>query len=271
MSEELRAEKCDWDSEFDKEDGEANKKSGNSKSFPKAEFMSFKEEKTYKVRLIGSLVKFRRWWKPYKAITHESLRDQDPAWKAGWFPKRRYAINVIDRSDGKLKIMEQGPTVFQAFYDYREARSIDPAGKDGPDWSITVKIPKNSDGVKNPMDKDYAVVALDKAPLTQEEKKMLCKCDENGNILKGEDGKAISNLWNLQRIFKPTAISKMQEMWVSLSDEAKVPPKRKTDKKDEDGEGDDKTDIKEPEIKQPEENFTPEVEKKDDADSSELF
>jgi len=220
----LEAAKGDWGADFNVDNIGGG--SNNSK-FPKADFMDFKKAGNYKIRLLGSFVKFRRHWKPYKAITHDSLRDVDPAWKAGFYPKRRFAINVIDRSDGKLKIMEQGPIVFKAFSDYKEANNgIDPAGKDGPDFTITVRIPMK-DGKPDIMHKQYGVVAGNQAPLTNEEKKMLCKVDESGNIIKAEDGKPISNLWDLKRIFKPDTAEKMAEMWGDLSEAAKKPPKRK--------------------------------------------
>lgn len=222
----LEAAKGDWGSDFNADTNGGTKSQGGSK-FPKAEFMSFAKPGNYKIRLVGSFVKFRRHWKPYKAITHDSLRDVDPAWKAGFFPKRRFAINVIDRGDGKLKIMEQGPTIFKAFSDYKEANTgIDPAGKDGPDFTITVKIPMK-DGKPDVMYKQYGVVAGNQTPLTGDEKKMLCKLDEKGNVIRGEDGKPVSNLWDLKKIFKPTSAEKMSDMWASLSDAAKKPPKRK--------------------------------------------
>jgi hypothetical protein len=265
----LEAAKGDWGSDFNV-DANGGNKTQNSK-FPKAEFISFAKQGNYKIRLVGSFVKFRRHWKPYKAITHDSLRDVDPAWKAGFYPKRRFAINVIDRSDGKLKIMEQGPTVFKAFSDYKEASGgIDPAGKDGPDFTITVKIPMK-DGKPDTMHKQYGVVAGNQTALTGDEKKMLCKVDENGNVIKGEDGKPITNLWDLKKIFKPTSAEKMADMWANLSDSAKKPPKRKDADEDDESESAEpkgETKIAEPVSNNAEDVFASDASGKD---SSDLF
>jgi len=225
MTDELNAAKGDWLSDFDTKNSEGKKTDGTT--FNKAEFISLKAEGTYRIRLVGSYVKFRRHWKPYgqPINTHDNLKAQDPAWSGGFYPSRRFAINIIDRADGKLKILEAGPTIFDQFSIYRKATEIDPAGKDGPDFAITVQIPM-ADGKPDLLHKKYGVASLQATPFTLEEKAMLCKKDEDGKILM-ENEKPVSNLWPLARIFKPTPIEKMQELWDALSDEKKTPPKRK--------------------------------------------
>lgn len=233
MSEELNADKGDW-AEFS-EDNKPKSSGGsqNNQSFPKAEFISLKEAGTKRIRLVGSFVKFRRHWNPYgKGVrSHDSMKEQDPAWQAGFYPARRFAINVIDREDGKLKILEAGPTVFEAFYVYKKATGIDPAGPEGPDFAITIEIPKDENGKPDTLHKKYGVTAIEKAPFTAEEKKMLCKTDENGEIIRNDKGKPVSNLWPLSRIFKPMAVDKMMDLWNALPDEKKIAPKRDNDKK----------------------------------------
>lgn len=231
MTEELKAEKGDW-SDFSNE----KKTTTTNSKFRKAEFMKLDQPGTYMVRLVGTHVKFRRHWNPIRALTHDALKDQDPAWKAGFFPKRRYAINVIDKTGiekgetGTLKIMEQGKTIFEAFSLYKETTGIDPTGKDGPNFAIRVDIPTDDKGRLDRLHTTYGVVPLNAAPFTDAEKKLLCKTDEEGNILKDENGKPVSNLYPLSKIFKPDSVEKMMELWDALPDEKKIAPKRE-DKK----------------------------------------
>jgi hypothetical protein len=200
---------------------------------------------TYLVRLVGTHVKFRRHWQPYKAKTHDALRDKDPAWQAGFIPKKRYAINIIDKTGlaagetGTLKVMEQGQTVFEAFHLYKETTGIDPTGKDGPNFAIKVEIPKKSNGEWDRFHTSYGVVPLAPCPFTDAEKKILCQTDADGNIIKGENGKPVSNLYPLSKIFKPDTIEKMQELWDALPDEKKIAPEK--DWGDKKGYGDKKT------------------------------
>jgi len=225
MTEDLNAAKGDWLSDFsDDNNGEGSK---SNSQFEKAEFLDLKQAGTLKIRLVGSFVKFRRHWNPYGQYvkSHDSLKDKDPAWKAGFYPSRRYAINVIDRADGKLKIMEAGPTVFDAFSVYKKATNINPAGKDGPDFAITIQIP-TKDGKPDHLHKKYGVTSLVAAPFTDEEKAMFRKVDEEGNAVIGENGKPVSALWPLAKIFKPTNLEKVQELWDALPDEKKIAPKK---------------------------------------------
>lgn len=225
MSENLNATKGDWS-----DLSEENKKTNSSSDFPKAEFINTKNEGTRRVRLVGNFVKFRRHWKPYnKGVrTHENLRDVDPAWQAGFYPSRRFAINVIDRDDGKLKILEAGPKVFEGFSVYKKATGIDPAGPQAPDFAITIEIPKKSDGSLDLINKKYGVVALpEKSPFTDEEKKLICKTDENGEIIRNDNGKPVSNLWPLSLIFKPMSVEGMNELWNAIPEDKKQPPKKK--------------------------------------------
>jgi len=228
MTDELKAEKGEW-SDFSKDN---QKPLATGTQFRKAEFMSMSQPGTYLIRLVGTHVKFRRHWQPYKARTHDALRDKDPAWQAGFIPKKRYAINIIDKTGvaegqaGTLKVMEQGQTVFEAFHLYKETTGIDPAGKDGPNFAIKVDIPKLPNGDLDRLHTSYGVVPLAPCPFTDAEKKILCQTDADGNIVKGENGKPASNLYPLSKIFKPDTIEKMQELWDALPDNKKIAPKK---------------------------------------------
>ena len=77
-------------------------------------------------------------------------------------PKLRYAINVIDREDNTIKVLEGGPSIFNHFAAWSQANGgTPPGGMNGFDWSVM----SHGDG----MNKKYTVTALRPAPLTQDE------------------------------------------------------------------------------------------------------
>lgn len=218
-----------WDKDFadDPNNGDGNNNNNNNNNFPKTEYMKMDKAGTYKIRLVGPYVKFRKHFKPYRATVQDSEKDIDPAWVAGFWPQERFAINVIDRADGKLKILEKPKSLFKLFHAYKIATNNDPTGKEGPDWSVTVKIPKDKNGAPDKLKTEYTATHLDKTPFTKEEMKLIYKHDESGNPIKGEDGKRVSGLWPLKKIYKSTSAEAMKKMWDELPADKKIPPKPK--------------------------------------------
>ena len=219
MTEEnVQANQGDWDADF-KENDEA--KDNSSGEYKKAVYMDTSEPGTYKFRLAGPHVKFRKHWKPFRATVKDDGKAGDPAWQAGFVPGRRFAINVIDKTGlaegevGKLKILEKGAMVFKNFAGYKLATGKDPAGKEGPDFIMTVTVPMK-DGKPNKMKTEYSVIPIDSAPLTDEEKAMV---KEQG-------------LFALKEIYKPVSPEKLQEMWDELPDDKKIAPKKPWDNDD---------------------------------------
>ena len=209
MSDALLAEKGDWDSLIESEKKQ-QAKSENNDGKRKLEFMSFPNPGQYTVRLVGDHVSFLKHFSPINATTHEDWKGEDPAWKAGFYPRRRYAIHIIDRADGKLKILEKGPGIFKKFSNYKAVKGINPAGKDGPNFIISVKIPKDSNGQFVKRQTEYEVMPDEKAPLTEEEVAMI---KEQG-------------FYDLSKIYSTTPLDKIQEMWDAVPDNQKIPPKK---------------------------------------------
>jgi hypothetical protein len=228
-NETTKAERGDWDKDFPPADSTNSGKSNNSDR-EKIPFLDTSKPGKYKVRLVGPYVKCRKHFKPYRATVQDTDKENDPAWKAGWIPSKRYAINVLDRLDGnKLKILEKGPSVFKFFYSYKVDCNNDPSGKEGPDFMITVIIPKGEDGMPNKLKTEYTVTHLDKAPFTKEDMKMICETDKDGNIIKDEKtGKPKSKLFPLLDIYKSTTAEKMKQMWDAVPEDKRVPPKRES-------------------------------------------
>jgi len=212
MTEEMGAEKGSWD-DFSADDNKGGNNGNGDGEQRRARYMQFKEARDYRIRLVGSHVKFRRHWQPFpkgtRVITHSSYRDDDPAWAAGFWPKETFAIHVIDRDDGQLKILEKGKQIFGAFAEYKRINDIDPAGKEAPDFVIKVERPNPKD-VRNTT---YTVVATAKAtPLTEEEYKM-----------------AKDEAWPLPQMYKSTPLDKIKEAWENIPEDQRIPPKRKSD------------------------------------------
>ena len=101
--------------------------------------------------------------------------------------KLRYATNVIDRADGKLKIMEAPASVFEAIKMWAKAAGQEPGGKGGADFEITVKIPANGDKNRT----EYKTTPIIQTPWTDEDREAVKMVN---------DGK----LWDLEKEFAST-------------------------------------------------------------------
>jgi hypothetical protein len=227
MTEPQKAAKGNWDEDYKEDNSENKEPSGGNKEFRKARYMNMSKPGKYVVRLVGDHVNFRKHFKPYNAKVQDGEKDIDPAWQAGWFPAAKSAVNVINKTEvwdfdkkcatgvGTLEILEKGPSVFKHFANYKSVNDVIPSGKNGPDFIIEVKIPKDENGEYIRLKTEYLVGAIAKpAPFTEEEKAMV---------------KADGGLFPLQDIYRSTPAEKMQEMWDALTDEQKKAPKREWD------------------------------------------
>ena len=200
-----------WDEDFKKEEKAATN-NGERPNYKKIPFMSFPKPGKYQVRLVGKHVKFLKHWQPlsetvkYPIITHPTFKGQDPAWKAGFYPSERYAIHVIDRADGQVKVLEQGKALFSKFAEYKEVNQVSPAStQNGPDFVITVEW---SGGLKSSA--KYSATATAKiTPLTEEE------------MAKVSAARIV-----LEERYKTTPLSKIIELWNSLPEEKKIKKER---------------------------------------------
>lgn len=209
------AEQGNWDEDFQSPEQKAER--NNSEERRKLDWIKFDKPGTYRIRLVGNFVRFHRWWSPFttRVITHLSYKDEDPAWNAGFWPRKTFAIHVIDRKDtdsehptGKLKILEKGASIFEVFANYKRINSANPAGKSGPDFVIEVEWPKG-----NKRQATYKVTAVNSiSEWTKEEVEMV----KNEHV-------------ELKKIYAPTPLEKIKELWDALPDDSKIPPKREED------------------------------------------
>jgi len=205
-----QAEKGNWD-DFEKEKPGNNNNDGNTER-RKIEYMKFDKPGDYTIRLVGNHVKFLRHWDPFerkdRVITDASYKGKDPAWNAGFYPRKTYAIHIIDRADGVLKILEKGTQIFKEFAHFKSVNDINPAGKEGPNFVITVEIPGG-----NKRSTRYSVMAKQgAAPFTEEEIAMVK-----------------ANIYPLADIYKSTDLEKIKELWAAIPEDRKIPPKREYD------------------------------------------
>jgi hypothetical protein len=210
-----KADQGNWD--YFSEEAKAANGNGSQSDRPKTLYMDMSKPGKYVIRLVGNHVRCRKLFKPYRATLRDEDRGNDPAWKAGFFPQKRFAINIIDRADGKLKILEKGNSVFKQFANYKTTFGKNPADvKAGVDFQVTVTVPKLPNGQPNKLKTEYLITHLRETPLTEEEITMI----------------RAQKLWPLTDIYKPTSLEKRMDMWNGLSDDAKIAPKR--DFKDDD-------------------------------------
>jgi len=164
MADQYRAnQEIDWgDEEFDSEEQKT----------VKVEMLKFQPNTTYRIRLASKPYKFFRHYSPRREGDKGSPiqgvspgKDHDVVWQGGFAPSRRYAAWVIDRVDGKLKVMEFGSTIFKRFKSYKEIQKKSPGGENGPDWVVKVK--------GSGMNTEYELDHQDAPPYTDEEKAMI--------------------------------------------------------------------------------------------------
>lgn len=77
-------------------------------------------------------------------------------------PSLRYAVNVIDREDNQIKILEGGQSIFEHFANWSQGNGgAPPGGANGMDWTISASGEK--------LLRKYATTPIRSAPLTEDE------------------------------------------------------------------------------------------------------
>jgi len=251
MNDQIRADEGDWVEDFSEKNDEKKPKYNNER---KVEWMIFDKPGDYVIRLVGGkdvpdendpkkikhkmgAVTFLKYYKPFNIIakaekirsiiTHKVYKDEDPAWLAGFWPTKTFAIHVIDRADGKLKFLEKGKTLFNKFALFQTVNDKNPAGNDAPDFLIKVTWP---DGKKTSANYE-AMAKSGSSPLTPEEKKMIKDSFTEAEIELAKKAGENALTWRLKNIYKPTPLQKIQELWNKLSKEEQTPPKKEKNDK----------------------------------------
>ncbi len=121
----------------------------------------------YNVRFVGDPVKFDKYFINNKSAITDGGEKCIIRQKFNIEPNTRYAVNVIDRADAKLKVLEIPPSVLKPVIAWWKARKHDPGGDNGCDFNIDIMGQK-----KNTR---YTVTPLDITPFTADEQAMIEK------------------------------------------------------------------------------------------------
>jgi len=154
------AEQCSWDSIPSSGSGEMS------------DFLRLQSGNSYKIRPVFEPVKFFKYFhknagKLKTAICGKpeacTVKQAHPELKK---PSLRFAAYVIDRADGKVKILEAPQTVFRPIGASLEMTGKNPGGgADGSDWYIKV----SGTGLNTV----YDVGMIGPSPLSQEERDLI--------------------------------------------------------------------------------------------------
>ena len=179
--------KIDWD-----EIGKDSNKKGGTGDKKQVEFLRLTTGSTYKIRPLGGPVVFYKYFLEHEGQWRWAIcgdLDTCPVrQKHNVEPRERYAINVLDRADGKIKVMEGPVMVFKIFRAQFNATQNSPGGPEGGDFAITVT------GVKKQT--RYETVFLGRTPFTQKERE----------YLKAE------GLFNLEQIYAATPADEIEDV-----------------------------------------------------------
>lgn len=121
---------------------------GGTKKSGGIEYVKFVSGQTEKIRPVGRAVRFLKFFVKTpqgnrSVVIDQEFRDEASAKLSSHFgqdvaPQMRYAINVIDRKDQKVKILECGPQIFDHFGNWSRANNnTSPGGTNAMDWAIT--------------------------------------------------------------------------------------------------------------------------------------
>ena len=175
--------------------GGKNKSSGNGKD-NELRFLRMKPDNTYLVRPLDKPIELWCYWNTKDNRTRRAICGNPETCpiqqKHGIEAQLRYAINVIDREDGLVKIMEAPPSVFSALRDWAEGVKADPGGSDGGDFQIKVKKTVTE---KNTITK-YSTQFMIQKPITEEEKAQITE---------------MGGIYPLEKIYKPHTVEQIEE------------------------------------------------------------
>lgn len=184
--------------EIDPNSGNQKKNSGGGGDSKYLKLTGSIQGNTYRIRPVGDPCSFYAYYIPgvedpkkfNRAIT-EDPQNCIIRQKYNVEAKARYAVNVIDRADGKLKIMEAPPSVFDAIKSWGKAAQQQPGAKNGADFEIVVKIPPSGEKKRT----EYKTTPIVQTPFTEEEKQMLTS----------------QKLWDLEKEFAATPQDEIED------------------------------------------------------------
>jgi len=141
----------------------------------RGKFLKLEDGKSYTIRPVHLPVEFYKFFHRHNGQVRSAVCDKQTADSVhARYPEvqasLKYAINVIDRADGKLKILEGPPTIFEELRKFFDMTGDAPGSGAGGDFQISVIIPDNNDRRRT----RYTVKFVGKrTPFTEEEIAMI--------------------------------------------------------------------------------------------------
>ena len=181
-------------------------------------FLRFERDKATRIRPFGGAVGFYKIFiekgKPSivvdakvkdqacKMLSEHSGKEFNPSWRCAMF--------VIDREDGRIKVMEGGNQIFEAFSNWSKGSGIKPGTGQAGDWQISV----TGDGVGGANPRKYSPVYLGPSLFSDDEKTMITE-------LKNADKLQLSNF------LKEVPLDKVLEVAYGVTDSSPEPQEQK--------------------------------------------
>ena len=163
-------------------------------------FLRMKAGNTYRVRPLGKPIELWCYWNEKDGRNRRAIcGDPDTCPIQNKYdikPQLRYAINVLDREDGLVKIMEAPPSVFAELKEWAVGAKANPGGKDGGDFQI--KVTKNKTMTR------YSTNFLKQVEITPEEKTQI---------------ESMGGVYPLDKIYKPHTIDEMEQRLFDIAPE----------------------------------------------------
>jgi hypothetical protein len=182
-----------------------NDKSGNG-----AKYLKLEPGKSYRIRPVFKPHLFYKYFveRPQGGFG-QAITDQPDSCvikkKYGEMAKQRFSVNVIDRADGIIKVLEGPMSILKQFADWANATGTDPGSKDGGEFALRVECPGN-DRKKT----KYIVSFINYTPFTDDEKTMIK-----------------SGMHDLESLFKATPQDQIEAKVYGSEDEPAEAPKKK--------------------------------------------
>ena len=156
-------------------------------------FLKMLAGSVYKIRPLGYAVEFDKYMVQREDGTWRSAvcenRDTCPVKaKYGIDPSTRYAMNVIDRMDNRVKILEFPFSIYKEIRKYRGLTGEDPGGPNCADFEV--KVTGNGKGRK------YDVECNGKSPISAETMEIIMT----------------TRIFKLEDVYKPVDSDKIEDM-----------------------------------------------------------
>ncbi len=208
--------------------GDFTPNSSGGSTGDRPEFLWLKSGNTYTVRPVAKPVIFYKYFYRHADGELRTAICEDPSTCKVRMahkdeletPGERFSILVIDRADGKLKIMEFPKGVFLSIKEWWTNTQQNPGGNNGVDWAIS-KTGAGKTGTK------YKTTSLLPAPFTAEEQQMVLA------IIKDSEGNNSNYLENIykahttevieQKLFGPSTKGQGQGQPAQVAQAAPAP------------------------------------------------